>query len=562
MSRQGSFEPQGQLQRGRACLSCRRRKMRCDGVKPLCGPCMYFDRPEECEWTDQGRAFTEILEEEVSRLEDRVQELENPGSSSASVKLHDPHAVYYEAQTRRSGSSTPSVGGSPDYSIQIAGLSDILQHMKKPSATNEVEFDASTVLMLVSTVIKYSKQLGFALNVDRFLSLIRLPKSNPSYPHPAVLNSIYIWAFKILKIENVRDLEPVYLEKARLSLTEALSNNDFRIRMQAVQAEILLALYFFNSGRTVEGQYHASGASNLAIGMGLHQIRPLSRSTPSRSRGSLGDTTIAFSIPPVRSAPEEAERIGLFWAVFNLDKCWSAANGSPPIMTEDGNPRTQIDTPWPSSDKEVNDRGSRTSPVDNSTGRTVQDFLSGRSSRTSDMRRSTPALRSQVSAILDCVHRTARGGQTQSTTQSDRAYSGLSRCISSFIDSLPSLDELAQLPAITRITHWVILSLAHAATIRLNVPRVASEYNANIKCHASARAIIGVMERVAASRPEFIDPIIVMAWMTASRVITRDSSNAFRPEAKKMRAALSDIVKACPVLEYQISKVQAILPTH
>lgn len=47
---------------------------------------------DECEYTDVGRSRTQILEENISHLEARIKELENPGDGpSSSVHLHDPY---------------------------------------------------------------------------------------------------------------------------------------------------------------------------------------------------------------------------------------------------------------------------------------------------------------------------------------------------------------------------------------------------------------------------------------------------------------------------------------
>ena len=52
-------------------------------------------RPEDCEYTDkQGRTYTEILEERLSQLKARLQELESPRGTqdSTPVYLHNPYA--------------------------------------------------------------------------------------------------------------------------------------------------------------------------------------------------------------------------------------------------------------------------------------------------------------------------------------------------------------------------------------------------------------------------------------------------------------------------------------
>jgi hypothetical protein len=72
---------------------------KCDGNKPVCGPCRRHPKEDECEYSDgPGRSRTKALEEQVLRLEARLQELENPEATTPSVKLHDPYAQYHELQ--------------------------------------------------------------------------------------------------------------------------------------------------------------------------------------------------------------------------------------------------------------------------------------------------------------------------------------------------------------------------------------------------------------------------------------------------------------------------------
>lgn len=80
------------LQRGSACLSCRKRKMRCDGQRPICGGCARANRSADCEYDDgKTKTRTQLLQEKIHRLEHRLQQLEGPaqddGIASASANL-------------------------------------------------------------------------------------------------------------------------------------------------------------------------------------------------------------------------------------------------------------------------------------------------------------------------------------------------------------------------------------------------------------------------------------------------------------------------------------------
>jgi hypothetical protein len=76
------------LQRGSACLSCRKRKMKCDGSRPICQQCNRANRAADCEYDDgKTKTRTQVLQEKIHRLEARIRQLEGPqGGSSSSSK--------------------------------------------------------------------------------------------------------------------------------------------------------------------------------------------------------------------------------------------------------------------------------------------------------------------------------------------------------------------------------------------------------------------------------------------------------------------------------------------
>lgn len=84
------------LHRGAACLECRRRKLKCDGVRPVCGCCERGRRPGQCDFDPpEGRAY---------RLQQRIRELEET-----------IHAIESQSRRRRArtGSSSPGSSAPP-----------------------------------------------------------------------------------------------------------------------------------------------------------------------------------------------------------------------------------------------------------------------------------------------------------------------------------------------------------------------------------------------------------------------------------------------------------------
>ncbi|KAJ6631297.1 hypothetical protein B0H10DRAFT_1978077 [Mycena sp. CBHHK59/15] len=103
------------LKRGRACMNCRFLKIKCDGQKPICGPCRKHPKDDDCEYSDgPARSRTKALEDTVSRLEARLHELEHPEESTPSVTLYDPYNQYHPLPQLTLSPSHPSSSSLPN----------------------------------------------------------------------------------------------------------------------------------------------------------------------------------------------------------------------------------------------------------------------------------------------------------------------------------------------------------------------------------------------------------------------------------------------------------------
>lgn len=101
------------LQRGMACLCCRKRKMvilthlpyrpstltatcqKCDGLRPVCTQCLKANRGTECQYHEKKHiSRTQLLQQKVAKLEARLRELESeqaePSGSSSSSSSPSP----------------------------------------------------------------------------------------------------------------------------------------------------------------------------------------------------------------------------------------------------------------------------------------------------------------------------------------------------------------------------------------------------------------------------------------------------------------------------------------
>ena len=174
------------------------------------------------------------------------------------------------------------------------------------------------------------------------MHMIQLPFGDPRRVQlpPALLNAIYLWGAHLSTFPNVRAYEVTFLERATAALTSSLRESPAVISL--IQAEVLVANYFFTMSRFLEGRYHCSAAVALALSCRLTKIRSSTDHTP----GFGGRQPLLgreYNLPPPRDAIEEGERVRGFWFVYALDKAWAVALGSPTHF----NTGSPIDTPWP-----------------------------------------------------------------------------------------------------------------------------------------------------------------------------------------------------------------------
>lgn len=172
----------------------------------------------------------------------------------------------------------------------------------------------------------HASQLGFFLSPARFRHrLTPNPTSN------ALMAAIYLWGSKLSSSSTLRSREPAFADRATQAAVALQATSPAATGLlYTIQAEVLLANYFFSHGRLLEGRYHALAAVALVTGSQLHQLDP-------RVLSAGGDTVTA------------GERVRAFWTVASLDKVWSVAMNTPACMSQNGRASIHISTPWPLS---------------------------------------------------------------------------------------------------------------------------------------------------------------------------------------------------------------------
>ncbi|KAK7057829.1 hypothetical protein R3P38DRAFT_2599373 [Favolaschia claudopus] len=596
------------LKRGRACMNCRFLKIKCDGMKPVCGPCRKHPKDDDCEYSDgPARSRTKALEDTVQRLEARLHELEHPEDSTPSVTLYDPYAPTqfppqlsisptYAGPSSRSLPSTPyhqlprvlsptdsspeSQGFTPlspfspssttattppfgghGHGTSPLGIFDTRVIATPESTSSSLESDQNIYEALLQVFRPHACQFGFFLSWGR-LTQPTVPKSS------ALLNAIYMWG---AHLSSDRQRELYFKQKALQSVAAELTPESF---LHIIQAEVLLSYYFFRTGHFLEARAHTATAVALALGGGLHLIRSLNHpDAPVIEITEDNDQEIQLRASA--DSVEEGERINSFWAVFMLQKNLAVALEPPArvcgVFEAGGMP---IDTPWP-LEMEDYKQGLLTSDIHGDS--TVRNFLQ-HTGAVYPERSSITAMNVKASILLHravYMHGQYRPGCPERETQSWwTAFGAVDQLINTLRAELPDLTQVQGRSSARTIllTH----SLLDAATIKLH-SIFYTDPTSRQNCLAAARD----MFRFGGTNPQglgYLNPMMGTLWMTACNVfidelrrIRAESAQSMWPlqvaseqeREKEMLASLNDGLDALSVfaresllMRHQLTKVQ------
>ncbi|KAF7309050.1 hypothetical protein MKEN_01106600 [Mycena kentingensis (nom. inval.)] len=306
----GSSSTLPNIQRGGACSNCRRRKVRCDGGRPICGQCTT--RPprsgDACRFEQDaapGHQTPIQMQGTIESLSSRIKEIER-------------------VRTGESPSPPPTA------------------HIGEPPK--------ATAHRLINAFIeRFSGSGYFFLDRTRFLeaATLPLPFGHLSRPSPALLSAVYLWG-SILTTSSPRAGLNVNHESFHIAVLQHLPGDlrgfatgiQPKLVMETIQAEILISLYYLHAALPIPGRFHAATVASLALSAGLNRVsglRPVANLPYPVEEEEF--------LPPPADAVEADERVDAFWTVVFLNNVWVAVTGSGSPMPD----VSKVDIPWPSA---------------------------------------------------------------------------------------------------------------------------------------------------------------------------------------------------------------------
>ncbi|KAJ6506786.1 Zn(2)-Cys(6) binuclear cluster domain-containing protein [Mycena sanguinolenta] len=536
----GSFKP---LNKGAACLNCRRRKIKCDGVKPMCGQCSRYSTAfGDCEYTEDGPTNSQMLEEQISILQNRIQELERPSHkrSSGSSQVSSRHRQSQSSSSQITPSNTTALGPllSYFYLQQTSGIS------LTDTAINSMPTELPFIVLqaLVHNFLHNASCFGFFLDTQAFHDAIT--STDGKHLPPVLLNVMYLWGVHLSKDPKITVYEPAFLSHALRSTASSLSGTHPRTIIHSIQASVLLAYYFIRNARFLEGKYHISAAVSIALSAGLHRIRA------PRDSELAGRPGITGTLPPPKDAREEGERIDAFWAVLAVNNCWASRDGASSNISYGPASALAIHTPWP---LDITDYVQRPHLLPSQSIETVKRFLED----APDNATSGAALYAKAGVLYGEATRVSARYRSGDISSDDPEFNALDRKIEAIILSLPPIQSKRSL---------VVHTLAHGAAMVLHNALTDISVGSRTKTLIAARAVVDILARADIPNMGMIDPVLAPLWTTTclafiAEMGNQESNTSARVEQLKSSldrvvAAMENFAPHCRLMTVQLEAVR------
>ncbi|CAK5271706.1 unnamed protein product [Mycena citricolor] len=524
MSVQGVFAANSfaALPKGKACLNCRRRKIKCDGAQPKCGPCTRYKAFSDCEYGGDGPLSTHVLEEQIAILQARINELEQPASTQQQSRQISP-------------TNTMQLGPLLSYFFnqQISG--NVVDQQVLQAMPTDLPF--IVLQALVHNFLHNASCFGFFLDAQTFHDAITSPSAQ-DLPQ-ILLNVMYLWGVHLSNDPRITAYEPAFLAHALKSTASGLSGAHPRTVVYSIQASVLLAVYFFRTARRLEARYHTSVAIATALSAGLNRIR---------GRAAQGGLALGEV-----GALEEGERISAFWSAVALGGCWAGCGAMEPNVVlfkfspSSGAAALIVDTPWPLEPGDYM-QNQHLLPAQNAD--TVPRFLTERPCPSS----SIPALRAKASILLDLSAQIGARVRAGAVLPSDTSVSSLSRTIEAFGSTLPPVQSRDGL---------VIHTLVYSATIKLFEALSDRHSQARGRVLAATRSIVELLVKADLPQLGVIDPILAPLWASAAQVIVSEITRrrAESGDTQSLVEAIGIVVAAMrlfpfPLMDMHLKKLK------
>ncbi|KAI2472189.1 hypothetical protein F4781DRAFT_428718 [Annulohypoxylon bovei var. microspora] len=340
-----------------ACMICRKRKLRCDGVKPSCSTCTRLGHAcaydEVRRKSGPKRGYVKALEERLKQVETLLNKTQDPPSFNVSPDTVKAPNVTFEQNHNQQAPPTPNFSVT-NPSIGIASDRDMDRwrfNAESPQAGGNLDdfnFNGNISMNMSGIDNNFTwEMIGLGLEeplpsqetIDE-LHQIYFDKIHPSLPmihkfrylaamnlapnqRPPVALRYAIWTQACAVADKYADLKELFYQRARkyVEADYVKGYGEHMISVAHAQTHVLLASYEFKMMYFPRAWMSTGAAVRLCQMIGLHRLD-----------GSGLD--VKQCLPPPRDWTEREERRRTFWMAFCQDRYASIGTGWPMTIDE------------------------------------------------------------------------------------------------------------------------------------------------------------------------------------------------------------------------------------
>ncbi|KDQ13692.1 hypothetical protein BOTBODRAFT_365219 [Botryobasidium botryosum FD-172 SS1] len=509
------------LNRGRACLACRTKKRRCDGVRPICTPCMQSKRGHLC-------VFDAAPARDAPNMKRRIKELDglvkNAKDAAGPSKSQEPTPISKLVSVSKPQPRPPLPMNAAAPTAVALGDPQI-EWWKDGSAVPLSIRDS-----LIDLCMRYSWHFSWHLNFRMLKARFELPQDHPDAPHPALLYAVLLVGC-IYTPSPLQCYEPIFLQRARRHLSQLLGTGTKMFDFLC--ASTLVGSHLYGKGRMREGHYHISAAARFAVGCGLHQIGSL----------SLDAQVPSALLFPCLELAELGDRITIFWELVCFDRVGSIFLDVPATIAD-----KEVTTLWPCPSTYYEDGRAYTQ----TTG-SIQMLNDPKRLR---LARGDSFVALRQKAVILLARTTSLSARVKSGDPEDTALMGEislnCQCTQAFVESLPAFHvqegEAEDLDAARALLSVAFVS-AYSAVIQAYGMAPKIDYAArDVQSDAAKRAIVIVKEIDLMPRC-YVPLLIGWSLLPVHEVLVRQHVRATALGQEDARAIQGDIQLVLRVVE-------------
>ncbi|KAI0880369.1 uncharacterized protein GGS22DRAFT_175095 [Annulohypoxylon maeteangense] len=341
-----------------ACMICRKRKLRCDGIKPSCSTCTRLGHAcaydEVRRKSGPKRGYVKALEERLKQVETLLNKAQEPPSFNVSPDTaKTPNVTFEQSRPQQQAPPTPNFNVT-NPSIGITNDRDMDRwrfNGESPQASgglDDFNFNGNMSMNMNGMDNSFTwEMIGLGLEeplppqetIDE-LHQIYFDKIHPSLPmihkfrylaamnlapnqRPPVALRYAIWTQACAVADKYADLKDLFYQRARkyVEADYVKGYGEHMISVAHAQTHVLLASYEFKMMYFPRAWMSTGAAVRLCQMIGLHRLD-----------GSGLD--VKQCLPPPRDWTEREERRRTFWMAFCQDRYASIGTGWPMTIDE------------------------------------------------------------------------------------------------------------------------------------------------------------------------------------------------------------------------------------